>query len=191
MTAARRLPLGLAAGCALAQAATLPLLYGRFAQARPLPDYHEALRQEMALLQGVFHLLGTVLLCGLLWALRAAAAAADDEAGAAPARSERRSAGPTLALLLLSAVVWLQWALRGFPGSDSVVLYGGLLGGVAGLILPVLSFVWLARGTLSAAPADAARPEPRRRLLLYGLYAATWIWSLAFALTQFLVGVAA
>ena len=181
----RRLCLGLGLGCALAQAATLPLLYGRWMQARPLPDFHQALRLKLALMQGEFHLAGTLLLCGLLAAL--GIRTASDEA-AAQARPAGRSAGPALVLLLFSGAIWLQWALRRFPDSDPVVLYGGLIGGAAGLVLPVLSAVRLARSTRGAAQADAA---PRSRALLFGLYAATWLWSLAFVLSQLLFGLSA
>lgn len=156
--------------------------------ARPLPDFHAALLHELGLMQGIFHLLGTAILCGLLLVLRLPAPI--DPATAW--RISARSAAPTLALLGFALVLWLQWALRQFPTGDSIVLFGGLLGGAAGLILPVVSVAWLARRNRRSARPELAGAEPGSRVAtLYSLYAMTWVWSLTFALGQFLIGVAA
>ncbi len=173
---------GLAAVGLLAQAVTLPLLCRRFEQTRFQPDFHAALRAKAGLLQGAFHLGGTALLVGVLVTLSFPCAA--DES----TQSRRRAARPIVALLLLSLGVWLQWALRGWPSADRVVLIGGMVGLGLGTLLPIVSAMQLVRGGKEGSAGKGARAQI---VALYALLGLTWLWSLAFGLVQFLLGVSA
>lgn len=175
MARARTAGLVVAGICVVAQALTLPSLWVRLAQAQGRPDFHGALQARMALYQGGFHLGGGVLLLGLLLA----AGRALDEPGPV-----RRAVSLTLVPLCLAQAAWLAWALRGFAGGGWAALCLGAGGALCGAILPIASTLRLRRRGDSST-------ERGRVAAMYLAFVLTWVWSLAFALIEFLLGASA
>lgn len=187
MTAAPRrsksamLSIGIVAACAVAECATLPFLYGRYQASQGQAYYHDMLVHRHVLTQGVGQLVGTLLLLAVLLTLVAPRSLSGP--ALAGLRTLYRVARPTLFLLAFTLVIWLHGAIHQFPRPGLVSLYGGAVGALLGLILPVLAFVRLVNYKLPPALPDPDHATlRRRRTLLLALLVATWSWSLAFVL---------
>ncbi len=133
----------------------------------------QMLSHRMAYDRAVFHFAGTIL-------------AAIGLAAFASTASPGRMIAWLFAPLALSAAMWLQWAVRGFPGIDPIEGMGGIAGVLLGTVVPLVGIVALALRLRRRAGVD--RVAAGRGI---AFAAAVLVWSWAFAVMQFLVGVAA
>lgn len=171
--AGRAVALAATGALGIAQLLHLPRLMERVEQLRGSPSFHDSLRAGLALEQGCFHLAGTAFLVAFqlaLWTPRWPRP---------KARAALNRSWPSLAVLLFSGGIWLLWA-----GAQADVFSLALVGAIGGLVLPLA-------GVALLVPLCRKDPEDGRLDLLVALSIITWIWSVLFALTQFIGGVSA
>jgi hypothetical protein len=122
-----------------------------------------------------FHFAGTILACGVLvlasrvWSLRGL----------------RLPIALVIAAPLISVALFVQWQIRGLPTNDDIQFFGGASGLALAVGGTTAAHVLLVIRRRQLAEARAAR---------YGLHVAAvlvLLWSLAFFVTEFAIGVSA
>jgi hypothetical protein len=172
---------------AVAQAASAPHLGRRLEQTTYTPDHIDDIHARSDVNRNRFHFGGSLL------------GAAGVLLGARVARTRRMFSALLVVIgpLLLSSALWLQWAVRGLPSNDLVDGFGRMAGALAGLACPLVGGwrAWRAGGGDGrAADGDqpgrrqAGRPVAGAAIVLALL---VLLWSSAFALSEFAIGVSA